>query len=128
MEGQDVAPDEAVLRAWYEFAAQEPGFVGSFLRLLRERQGKSAEDQQAELGIDHEAFMRLQGIPLPRARVFANDALRIAETCGLPSPLSLVGLLVLARNLATAPAHVEAAHVYQAAFDATESLDDPPEE
>jgi hypothetical protein len=121
-------PDDAIVDAWYRYVSEQPGFVGPLLRILRDRQGLTVQQQQDEFGIDSHSFLRLQGMPLPRAGSFAADALVIAEACGLPNPLALVRALTLARNLERSIQQTAAMPVYQAAFDAINDLDRLPEE
>lgn len=113
------------LAAWYSYAATEEGFVGSLLQLLRERTGITLEQQQQKYGAGDAEFIRLQGMPLPRPDRFRSDAQRIAAACSLAFPLAFVHDLVLARNLTLLAGGEQA---YRAAFDAGESLDEPPEE
>ena len=119
-----------VVNGWYKYAARQLGFVGHALRLIREFNGQSEEDQRREFGADEEAFMRLQGMPLPRAQALASDANRIAEECGLTIPLAFVRMMILAQGLERTHTNDKSANqkFYQAAFDDEGDLDQFPEE
>ena len=77
------ASDKEIMASWYAYAAEEPGFVGYWLGLLRKRQRITLEQQQSELGVDEQILLRLQAMPLPRPEWLARDAHRIAEVCNL---------------------------------------------
>lgn len=115
--------NEEILSAWYEYAANRPGFVGSALNLLRERQEITSQQQQMEFGVSDQMFLRLQAMPLPRSRSVAGDAHRIAEACGLANPIAFVQAMILARSLEDTKAQVDGEQSYQAAFDAEDDLD-----
>src|SRR5947209_16027661 len=91
--------DEEIMASWYAYAADEPGFVGYWLDLLRERQGVTAVEQQNEFGADEPVFWRLQSMPLPQSQALARDAHRIAEHCKLQNPIAFVHAMILARSL-----------------------------
>jgi hypothetical protein len=115
---------------WYRYAARQPGFVGHALRLIREFNGQSDEEQRHEFGANEQSFLHLQGMPLPRAHSFVSDANRIAEECGLADSLAFVRTMILAQNLER-PCSSEqptAQEFYQAAFDDEGDLDQFPEE
>jgi hypothetical protein len=103
--------------SWYAYAADEPGFVGYWLDLLRERQGVTAVEQQTEFGADEPAFRRLQSMPLPQRDALARDAHRIAESCHLKNPMAFVQAMILARSLERPADHPAIQEFYQAAFD-----------
>lgn len=128
MSGDEMATDEAILRAWYHFAAEQSGFIGESLQRLRERQQISLEEQQREFGASNEAFAQIQGIPMPRTHRLAADANAIAEHCGLGNPLAFVQALVLAAKIRTSSIAKPAEGQYRAAFDSTEDLDKLPDE
>jgi hypothetical protein len=142
MSQQTQDQDNVYLDRWYRFAADQPGFIGSWLQLLRERQHQTSEQQRKDFGASLESFVRLQGMPLPRAFQFTRDARRIAEVCRLANPDRFVQALLLARSLirsaaqgSTADTGQEAAgrlwtssEYYQAAFDEDKELDEPPED
>ena len=119
--------DEAIKR-WYRYASEQPGFIGVALRLLRERTGVSIEEQQRDFGADDETFLRLQGMPLPRAQSIPGDAHRIAEACQLANGLAFVKAIVMACNLQRDADWEPATDAYQAAFDEEDDLDQYPEE
>jgi hypothetical protein len=116
-DGRDNTSDEEIMLSWYAHAADEPGFVGYWLGLLRERQGVTTAQQQTEFGADVQAFLRLQAMPSPRTRSFARDAHRIAETCNLRDPMAFVQAMLIARNLDQAAGNPDIEGFYQAAFD-----------
>jgi AraC-like DNA-binding protein len=115
---------------WYKYAARQPGFIGHALRLIRELNGQSEEEQRHEFGADEQSFLRLQGMPLPRAQVLVTDANRIAEECGLTDSLAFVRTMIMAQNLERSRASDQPAtrEFYQAAFDDENDLDQFPEE
>lgn len=117
------ASDKEIMASWYAYAAEEPGFVGYWLGLLRKRQRITLEQQQSELGVDEQILLRLQAMPLPRPELLARDAHRIAEACNLENPMAFVQAMILAHNLERAQAHMTVREFYQAAFDAAEDLD-----
>jgi hypothetical protein len=119
---RDHSDDEEVMASWYAYAADEPDFVGHWLGLLRERQGITAVEQQAEFGADESAFRRLQATPLPRSQALARDAHRIAERCRLKNPMAFVQAMILARSLERAADDQAGREFYQAAFDEEENL------
>jgi hypothetical protein len=119
----DSTGDEEVMASWYAYAADEPGFVGDWLGLLRERLGITAVTQQNEFGADEPAFRRLQSMPLPQSRALAHDAHRIAECCNLQNPMAFVQAMILARSLECAADHSAVQEFYQAAFDEEEELE-----
>ena len=43
--------DAEILQKWYEYAAGQPGSIGSLLQLLRFRQRKSEEQQRIEFEV-----------------------------------------------------------------------------
>jgi len=121
--------DDAILNEWYQYAAEKEAFVGIWLRMLRERQKITHEQQQRDFGVNGQEFIRLQGMPLPRPNQFTRDARRIAEACHLTDPSAFVQAMLLARSFgrnqsqeSTASQFV-ARHSYQAAYDADEDLD-----
>jgi hypothetical protein len=116
----DHTGDEEIMASWYADAADEPGFVGYWLDLLRERQGATAVEQQTEFGADDVAFRRLQAMPLPRSQALARDAHRIAEHCHLKNPMPFVQAMIFARNLERTTDQVAVQEFYQAAFDEEE--------
>ena len=129
--------DDAILRDWCQYAAGQPAFVGFLLRLLREQQKKSVEQQRKEFEVSPEDFNQLEGMPLPRPNQFTRDAQRIAEVCHLSAPDTFVNAMVLARSLArtlaqtgteSASMPINLSASYQAAHDADEELDQIPEE
>ena len=122
MNNRDHTGDEEIMASWYAYAADEPGFVGHWLDLLRERQGVTAVEQQNEFGADEPAFRRLQSIPLPQSQALARDAHRIAESCKLKNPMAFVQAMILARSLERTAAHPAIQEYYQAAFDEEEDL------
>jgi hypothetical protein len=142
MSQQTQDQDNVYLDRWYRFAADQPGFVGGWLRFLRERQHQTSEQQRKDFGVNSDDFVRLQGMLLPRSFQFTRDARRIAEACRLTNPERLVQALLLARSLIRTAAQgltddteQEAAgrlwansEYYQAAFDEDKELDEPPEE
>ena len=129
MEHEDRAKNRGVT-AWYRYAAKQPGFVGHALRLLRESNGQSDEEQRRELGVDEFSFLRLQGMPLPRDHSLVPDANRIANECGLTDSLAFVRTMILAQNLGRGGSGEQPATLefYQAAFDDEGDLDQFPEE
>ena len=112
--------DEEIMASWYAYTADEPGFVGYWLDLLRERQGITAVEQQNEFGADEAVFLRLQSMPLPRSQMLARDAHRIAEHCKLKNPMAFVQAMLLARSLENAADTSAVQEFYQAAFDEEE--------
>jgi hypothetical protein len=119
----DHTGDEEILASWYAYVADEPGFVGYWLDLLRERQGVTAIEQQIEFGADEPAFRRLQSMPLPQSQALARDAHRIAESCHLKNPMAFVQAMILARSLERTTEHPAIQEYYQAAFDEEEDLE-----
>ncbi len=82
-----------ILSAWYRFAAGQAGFLGPRLQQHREQQGLTVEQQRQLLGIDELNFVRLQGMPWPRAACFEADVRRIAAVCRLAQPAALLAIL-----------------------------------
>src|SRR5436853_1327349 len=115
--------DEEIMASWYAYAADESGFVGHWLGLLRERLGITAVEQQNEFGADEPAFQRLQAMPLPQSQALARDAHRIAEHCNLQNPMAFVQAMILARSLERTADHPAMQEFYQAAFDEEEALE-----
>ena len=128
MDSTTYMSDEEVFGPWYDFTSTEPGFVGHLLKLLRDREGSTIEDQQESFGADAVKFRRLQAMPIPRAASLSSDALRIAEACKLGNPFGFVQAVVLASKLQTEVVSNEAEEFYQAAFDPEADLDEIPEE
>ncbi len=120
MDSGDHTGDEEIMASWYAYAGDEPGFVGYWLGLLRERQGVTAVEQQNEFGADEATFLRLQSMPLPRSQLLARDAHRIAEHCKLRNSMAFVQAMLLASNLERAADTSAVQEFYQAAFDEEE--------
>lgn len=133
---------EHVMQSWYSYAAQQPGSIGSWLRLLQERLGQSAAQQQGEFGATDDQFLRLGGMRLPRHDHFTDDAQRIALACELSNPFAFTKAMLLARGIenANADANTKASttntlrrvaepreQYYMAAFDAQDDLDQLPD-
>lgn len=121
--------DQEIIRSWERFVAQQPGFVGGALQLLRDNRNLTEAEQQNEFGIGSQGWSRLLAMPLPRADQYARDAHRIAQACGVQNEMAFVTALLMARGLeagqqAAAGSQFE---VYQAAFDARDDLDTLPE-
>lgn len=128
--------DDVILKAWYQYAAQQEGFVGRFLELLRKRQRRTKKQQKADFGTSDADYLRLQGMPLPRSNQFVKDARKIAEACNLNNPALFVQEMLLARslfrnnsaqtnsNISNAPSILQS---YQAAFDEDDDLDTIPD-
>jgi len=119
--------DAEILQKWYEYAAGQPGSIGSLLQLLRFRQRKSEEQQRIEFEVSAADFAKLQSIRAPRADRFHSDAERIAAACHVGQVFRFVQTLMLARNLATQKQTTEG-EVYEAAFDAFTSDQERTEE
>ena len=117
MDSKDYISDEEIMASWYAYTSDEPGFVGYWLDLLRERQGATTAQQQSEFGAGESAFLRLQSMPLPRASSLARDALRIAEVCDLKNPMAFAQAMILARSLEQVADNSAVQEFYQAAFD-----------
>ena len=117
MDSKDHISDEEIIASWYAYTADEPGFVGYWLGLLRERQGITDARQQSEFGADESAFLRLQSMPLPQSSSLACDAHRIAEVCNLKNPMAFAQAMILARSLEHAADNPAVQEFYQAAFD-----------
>jgi hypothetical protein len=117
VDSKDHISDEEIMASWYNYTADEPGFVGHWLGLLRERHGITAAQQQSEFGANESAFLRLQSMPLPKTSSLARDALRIAEICDLKNPMAFAQAMILARSLEHAADNSAVQEFYQAAFD-----------
>lgn len=128
MEYRDNISDDEILAEWYGYAARQPGFVGSVLGLLRDRQSITFQQQRSEFGASDQAFLQMQAMPLPRPQSFVGDAQRIAEACGLANPLAFVRAMILARSLEHTESQPGAAESYRAAFDQEDDLDRLPDE
>lgn len=122
MSGINEISDEKIMARWYAYVADEPGFVGEWLKLLREREVVNIDHQQNEFGADVRAFLQLQAMPLPRPQSLVKDAHRIAEACGLENPMAFVQAMIIANNLVSERVQAPAQEFYQAAFDADEDL------
>jgi hypothetical protein len=109
--------DAEILQKWYEYAAGQPGSIGSLLHLLRFRQRKSEEQQRLEFEVSAADFAKLQSLRTPRSDRFHSDAERIAVACHIGQVFRFVQTLMLARNLA-AQEQAPEGEVYEAAFDA----------
>jgi hypothetical protein len=127
MGSQASISDEQILGSWYDFVSAEPGFVGYLLKLLRDQEGITAEEQQRSFGADAERFRHLQAMPIPRRGHLSSDAHRIAEACKLSNPFAFVQALVLASKLANSLGATETEEYYQAAFDPEADLDEIPD-
>jgi hypothetical protein len=79
--------DGAIMAAWYRFAATQPGYCESYLKLHRVRRFLTREQQQQMFGATDEQFLRLVGMPLPLDSAADFDGLvrRIALHCGIRS-------------------------------------------
>ncbi len=130
MDQQIYISDDEIMESWYSFVATEPGFVGGILKLLRDREGTTSEQQQKVFGVNDQGFRRLEAMPMPRPRSLASDARRIAEVCNLANPLAFVQAIILASKLEkTQDRKSESAEAfYQAAFDPENDLDHIPDE
>ncbi len=117
-----------ILQKWYQYAAQQPGSIGSLLQLLRFRQQKSEEQQRFEFGVSAADFAKLQSIGVPRLDRFRVDAPRIAAACHVGQTFHFVQTLMLARNLASQEQTMDESEAYEAAFDAPVSEQDGKEE
>jgi hypothetical protein len=127
MDEQIHISDQEIMKSWYSFAATEPGFVGRMLRLLRDREGTTPEEQQRVFGVNDQEFRRLEAMPMPRAKSLPSDAHRIAEACNLANPFAFVQAIVLATKLEKTQRRKGEAEFYQAAFDPEDDLDQIPE-
>src|SRR5438105_10225058 len=125
MDQQIYVSDDQIMGSWYSFVATEPGFVGGILKLLRDREGTTSEQQQKVFGVNDQGFRRLEAMPMPRPRSLANDAHRIAEVCNLANPLAFVQAIVLASKLEKIQNRKSEStkEFYQAAFDPENDLD-----
>jgi hypothetical protein len=76
----------AIMAAWYRFAATQPGYCESYLKLHRARRFITREQQQVMFGATDAQFLQLRGMPLPADCTADFDALtrRIAVHCGIP--------------------------------------------
>src|SRR5262245_14334459 len=119
--------DEQILGSWYDFVSTEPGFVGYLLKILRDKEGTTFEEQQSSFGVDADRFRHLQAMPKPRPGHLSGDAHRIAEVCNLNNPFAFVQAMVLASNLANSLETTETEEYYQAAFDPELDLDEIPD-
>jgi hypothetical protein len=118
--------DPAFLQDWYRYAANQPWAVDAYLRLVRIHEFKTREQQQKEFGASLEDFLRLQGMPLPRADALAMDALELAQDCHLQHPKAFVQTMLLAQQLTfSLQPTISIDQYYEAAFDAVEDLDSP---
>src|SRR5436853_259237 len=119
MDQQTYVSDDEIMESWYSFVATEPGFVGGILKLLREREGITLEQQQKIFGVNDQGFHRLEAMLRPRPRALASDAHRIAEVCKLTNPLAFVQAIVLASKLEEIHnrKNENTEEFYQAAFD-----------
>ncbi|MBE7433132.1 MAG: hypothetical protein HS100_04400 [Anaerolineales bacterium] len=126
--------DDLLLNKWYQYAAKQKGFVGIWLRRLREQQKITLGQQRNDFGANEDDFAKLQGMPLPRPNQFTKDARRIAESCHLANPSAFVKAMLLARSVErnsssetnTSPLLMNGS--YQAAYDADDDLDKPLDE
>lgn len=128
MDSTTYMSDEEIFGSWYDFTSTELGFVGHLLKLLRDREGITSEEQQNALCADADQFRRLQAMPIPRAASLSSDAHRIAEVCKLRNPFAFVQAMVLASKLESELVSSEGEEFYQAAFDPEADLDEIPEE
>jgi len=130
MDQQIHVSDNEIMESWYSFVATAPGFVGGILKLLRDREGTTSEQQQKVFGVNDQGFHRLEAMPMPRPRSLASDAQRIAEVCNLANPLAFVQAIVLASKLKKIQnkQSENAEEFYQAAFDLENDLDHIPDE
>ena len=119
--------EQEIMMRWYQYAARQPSSVEALLQLLRERTGETVEEQRAAFGASEDEWIRLRGFRAPRGEQFSSDAQRIAAACHLGHPFAFVQQLKLARNLMTNSGAAGKGTFYQAAFDAEEDLDQPPE-
>ena len=122
--------DPTFLQGWYDYAAEQPWAVDTYLRILRTHELKSREQQRHEFGATPQDFLRLRGMPLPRPDSFAMDAQNIAQICHLQHSDTFVQTMLLARQLVlTSPSSSvtqDAHQYYEAAFDAVDDLDSSP--
>jgi hypothetical protein len=116
------------LKDWYGYAAEQPWAIDSYLRVVRVHEGKTQEQQRNEFGVSQQEFLRLRGMPLPRTTSFPKDAQRIAEECHVQNPWVFIQTLLLAKQLtASTQSSLDSDQFYEAAFDALDDLDAPPE-
>jgi hypothetical protein len=121
--------DNLLLNKWYQYAAKQKGFIGTWLGTLREHQKVTPDQQRGDFGVSKEDFIKLQGMPLPRPNQFTKDARRIAESCHLANPSAFVQAMLIARSLErnsaseTNKSPLLLNGSYQAAYDADEDLD-----
>lgn len=111
-----------IMRKWYIKAIETPGSVDSYLRVVREADGESLDDQRQSFGVDDFGFLRLRGMRLPRSLSFVSDARRIAEHCALGNPDEFVDVMLTARAIVNEKK--QSGQSYQAAFDPRDGLDD----
>jgi hypothetical protein len=120
--------DDEIMESWYNFVATEHGFVGEMLKLLRDCEGTTPEQQQKIFGVNDQGFRRLEAMPMPRPKSLASDAHRIAEACNLANPFAFVQTIVLASKLGKTQNRKSEEEFYQAAFDPENDLDQIPDE
>ena len=120
--------DFELTERWYRYAAKEAGFVGQALAIVRTYTNQTEEDQRLELGADSSSFIRLQGMPRPRADAVVIDANNIAEECGIGSSLAFVRIMILAHKIENSSLSTMGDTYYEAAFDERDDLDSYPDE
>jgi hypothetical protein len=113
---------------WYQYAAQQAGFVGQALARVRRHTGQTVEEQRLELCADPASFIHLQGMPQPRAQTLIVDANQIAEECGIADSLAFVRAMILAYKIENINSTALEDTYYQAAFDERDDLDSYPDE
>lgn len=133
------AANEHIIRSWYAYAAEQPGSVGSWLRLVRERTGQSPSDQQRGLQATDDQFLRLCGMRLPRPDRFTDDAQRIALACDIGNPFAFTRAMLMARGIQNQSASTNTntnvntrtterqEQYYMAAFDTEDDLNTLPD-
>ena len=79
MDQQTHVSDEEIMESWYSFVATEPGFVG-MLKLLRDRDGTTREQQQKVFGVNDQEFRRLEAMPMPRPKSLAGTRIELQRS------------------------------------------------
>lgn len=133
------AANEHIIHSWYAYAAEQPGSVGSWLRLVRERTSQSPADQQRDLQATDDQFLHLCGMRQPRLDRFTDDAQRIALACGIGNPFAFTRAMLMARGIQNHSAGTNTSkhantrtterreQYYMAAFDAEDDLNTLPD-
>lgn len=87
---------------WYHYVSETPWSIGYALRVLREEDNITEDQQRLILGIgDNANWLKLQGTIMPRLSSFIEDVLRIATNCKVANRQVFLEVLMFAGPIIT---------------------------